>query len=281
MWFSEKRESNFYFMPGIPSEMKHLIEDAILPDILSRFELAKIVHKYAMVSGLGEAKISIALKDFEDALPDYIKMAYLPTLNEGVKLRLSAQVTKDKLRDLDKELTFHLHEINSILKYNVYSNDPGDSLIAYISREMSKKNLRLSTIECFTGGYLCYKITSMGTSYKYYAGSLVLSSPQQKNEIFININDKFLSGRGFYSKDDAIAIAKNMQQKYNSDIVLVITDMSKNSKKVSIACAYRDEVLAEEISLYNTNTAERHEDIKLCTHRAYYFYLTCLNGKHR
>jgi nicotinamide-nucleotide amidase len=87
MWFDENNII-YVSMPGVPHEMKHLMETHVIPRLAERFPLPTIVHKNMMVVGLGESRIAQMISEIEDSLPSYIKLAYLPELGV-VKLRLS------------------------------------------------------------------------------------------------------------------------------------------------------------------------------------------------
>ena len=87
MWF-EWEGKVFVSMPGVPHEMRYMLSMHVLPKIIEQFKLAKIINKYIMCAGIGESAINERIEDIEDALPEYISLAYLPNLG-NVKLRLS------------------------------------------------------------------------------------------------------------------------------------------------------------------------------------------------
>ena len=89
MWFHEN-ETVFISMPGVPNEMKHLMQTKVLPKIQQEFNLPFIIHKTIMTYGQGESLIAERIADFEDNLPSSIKLAYLPNYGR-VRLRLTAK----------------------------------------------------------------------------------------------------------------------------------------------------------------------------------------------
>ena len=89
MWI-EKNNKVFISLPGVPFEMKALIQNEVIPKLTERFHLPFIIHKTLMVYGLGESTLAARIEAWEDALPEFIKLAYLPDLGR-VRLRLSAK----------------------------------------------------------------------------------------------------------------------------------------------------------------------------------------------
>ena len=104
MWL-ENEETVFISMPGVPFEMKHLVQDQVLPKLQERFDRPYIIHRTVVTYGVGESAIAEMIEDWENTLPDFIKLAYLPNLGK-VRLRLSARGTnKEVLKNrLEKEL---------------------------------------------------------------------------------------------------------------------------------------------------------------------------------
>ena len=84
-----KGNTIYISMPGVPYEMKGIMEDAVIPLLKEKFQLPVIVHRTMLTAGIGESALAEIIKDFEDALPSEIKLAYLPTYGM-VRLRLSS-----------------------------------------------------------------------------------------------------------------------------------------------------------------------------------------------
>ena len=95
MWFDTPEGGVVVSLPGVPFEMEHLMEDEVIPRLQSRFELSSIVHRTLITRGIPESILAQRISSWEDALPDYLHLAYLPAPNV-VRLRLSAY-------DVDKE----------------------------------------------------------------------------------------------------------------------------------------------------------------------------------
>src|SRR5258706_9799610 len=91
--FFEKNNKIFISMPGVPHEMKHIMQKRVLPLLQQRYDLPHIGHRTLLTFGVGESFLAERIKDFEKALPSNIKLAYLPNFGM-VRLRLTASGEK-------------------------------------------------------------------------------------------------------------------------------------------------------------------------------------------
>ena len=102
MWF-EKDNTIFVSMPGVPHEMKYLVEKKIIPKLMEVFQSNIIYHKLIMTAGIGESWLAEKIEKWESSLPENISLAYLPSYGQ-VKLRLTA-------RGQDKQFRIHCKSI--------------------------------------------------------------------------------------------------------------------------------------------------------------------------
>ena len=91
IWIQE-RGKVFVSTPGVPFEMKNLITNQVIPKINNTFKRPHILHRTLMTYGVGESALAERIESWEEALPSFIKLAYLPNLGK-VHLRLSAKGT--------------------------------------------------------------------------------------------------------------------------------------------------------------------------------------------
>ena len=120
MWF-EKAGKIFVSMPGVPHEMKGMMETTVIPELVKRFDIPFIEHRTLMTFGIGESSIADMIIDFEEALPPQIKLAYLP--NYGmVRLRLTASGTnKDEIETVLNEKFSSLQQL--VAAYMITNED--------------------------------------------------------------------------------------------------------------------------------------------------------------
>lgn len=168
MWF-EHDQRVYVSLPGVPFEMKHLMSNRILPKLTEHFETPIIKHKMIRTVGIGESFLAERIEAWEDALPDHIKLAYLPSFG-GVKLRLTA--TGDDNARLDQELAEQVANVLPLIQKNVYGFD-NDELETVVGKLLTDKKLTLAAAESCTGGYLSAQITKVPGSSAYFWGSVV------------------------------------------------------------------------------------------------------------
>ncbi|QHW01526.1 competence/damage-inducible protein A [Spirosoma endbachense] len=168
MWF-EHDGCVYVSLPGVPFEMKHLMSNRILPKLREHFKTPIIKHKMIRTVGIGESFLAERIEAWEDALPEPIKLAYLPSFG-GVKLRLTTTGDNDAL--LDQQLAEQVEKVLPLIEKNVYGYDD-DELEVVVGRLLKDKQLTLGIAESCTGGYVSSQITKVPGSSAYFWGSIV------------------------------------------------------------------------------------------------------------
>jgi nicotinamide-nucleotide amidase len=177
MWF-EKDNKVVLSMPGVPHEMKNIMESEAIPLIKSKFELPEIIHKNIMTIGMGESIIAEKIVDIESNLPKNIKLAYLPNLGK-VRLRLSAYTTKvEKINTINLVNNFSEQIVNRITE-NVYGFDE-QKIEEVIGQLLLKNNETITTAESCTGGTIASILSSIPGCSAYYLGSYITYSYEMK-----------------------------------------------------------------------------------------------------
>ncbi len=156
-------------MPGVPEEMKSIMVAHVLPIISSSFHSDFIVHQTILTAGLGESFLAEKIVDEESALPDYIKLAYLPHYR-FVKLRLTGK-GKDHER-LKKEIEFHKNQLAKKLEEHVVALDDF-TLEQVLGKLMTEQGKTIGIAESCTGGLIGHKLTQVVGSSKFFKGSMV------------------------------------------------------------------------------------------------------------
>ncbi len=212
MWF-EKNKTIFVSMPGVPHEMKGMMEQYILPELKKRFGLKPIIHRTLLTAGIGESFLAEMLVDFEKNLSPNIKLAYLP--NYGmVRLRLSGDMQQIEEKTIEENFS----QLKNIVQdYLVVDMDL--SIQEAISAIFIEKRLTLSIAESCTGGYISHLITAIPGSSSFFLGGVV----SYANEVKINMLDV---PEGIIQKHGAVSIqtvekmAEGIREKTGSDISL-------------------------------------------------------------
>ncbi len=180
MWL-EKNNTIFISLPGVPYEMKGLMNDEVLPRISEKFDRPFILHKTLLTYGLGESVIAERIKDWEAALPESIKLAYLPNLGR-VRLRLSS-TGFDKAAitaGVDAQVSALLPLINDVF----VGFEEQSSIEQIIGNQLVKHGKTLAVAESCTGGKIAENITAHPGASAYFKGGLWRMQLRFKNRCF-------------------------------------------------------------------------------------------------
>ena len=208
-------------MPGVPFEMKYLMEHEVLPRLKMRFPGKPIAHRTILTAGEGESILAETLSEWEDRLPQNLKLAYLPSLGQ-VRLRITG--TSDDEQTLNAVLDQKAAELNAILGNIVYSAG-SDQLEAAIGRMLVHRKLKLATAESCTGGYLAHLLTSIPGASAYFVGSILAYSNEVKSSL-LGVNPETLDRYGAVSQQTVIEMARGALGKLPADLVIAISGIA-------------------------------------------------------
>ncbi len=253
MWF-EKDDTIFVSVPGVPFEMKYLVEHELLPKLLKNEKTDVIYHKTVLTQGIPESMLAVKIEDWENALPENIKLAYLPS-PMSVRLRLSATGTKEsQLIDLVDEQIQKLQQIipESIFGYNK------ETLAEVIGELLKSESKTLAVAESCSGGYISHLITSVPGSSEFFNGSVTAYSNQIKEGV-LGVDGNIISEFGAVSKQVAKEMALGVKRNLNSDYAVSTTGIAgptggSNEKPVGtvwIGIAGKNEVFAKKFVFGN------------------------------
>jgi nicotinamide-nucleotide amidase len=212
MWF-EENNTIYVSMPGVPYEMKHMMQQTILPRLQDRFVEGVIHHKMIKTIGIAESKLADLIEDWENNLPDNIKLAYLPTYGQ-VKLRLTS--TGSEIGALESATKDQVNQLLPIIENYVYGFDD-DEIETVIGQTLKKENLTLATAESCTGGQVASLITSVPGSSSYYMGSIISYDNRIKMEQ-LGVSEDLLIKHGAVSEEVVSAMANGVRDKLNVSI---------------------------------------------------------------
>ncbi len=194
MWF-ERDGKVLVAMPGVPFETRQMFREAVVPRLLQRFTSSiAIEHRTILVTDWTESCLAMEISDWEDALPPYIHLAYLP--KPGL-IRLRLDGTHNDRNFINAELDKYKAELVNHLGDSVlFAEDkPVEEILLHY---LAQKGLTIATAESCTGGNMSRLITSVPGSSASYKGSIVAYS----NDIKINllgVSDTTLASNGAVS----------------------------------------------------------------------------------
>jgi len=240
MWF-EDRGTVFVSMPGVPFEMKGLMNDEVLPRLRQHFQTPAIEHVVVQTVGLGESFLAQRIEDWENRLPANVKLAYLPSLG-GVRLRLTGH--DDGQPNLRARMEALLPELRTLLGEHIFAE--GEiNLETAVGNLLAERGLTVGTAESCTGGLLAHRLTSVPGSSRYYQGSIIAYSNDIKTQE-LGVQLETLAAYGAVSEPAVAEMAEGLRRRLGVDVALATSgiagpDGGTDAKPVGTICiAYAD-----------------------------------------
>ena len=206
MWF-DKDGKVVISLPGVPFEMKHLMEDEVLPRLKERFALREIVHRTMITAGIAESMLAERISAWEDALPPYLKLAYLPAPNI-VRLRLSAyEVDGDSVREaIDREFS----KLYDIIPQAIVGFEQA-SVEQLVHQRLIERGETLSVAESCTGGSIASKFTAQAGASQYFLCGVVSYSNESKCNV-LGVDAESIKSYGAVSEAVACQMAEGVRR---------------------------------------------------------------------
>jgi nicotinamide-nucleotide amidase len=217
MWF-EHDGKILVSMPGVPHEMKYLMEYEVLPRLKAKIQAAPIAHRTLLTAGTGESELALLLDTFEDTLPENLKLAYLPNLGQ-VRLRLTGRHHDEN--ELNTLLDEKAAEMEQIVQEFVFGHDT-ETLEEVIGKIAKAKNLTIGTAESCTGGGIAQKLTSVPGSSAYFEGSIIAYSYAVKRNI-LKVKDTTLQVHGAVSEATVTEMVSGALDSLGVDVALSVS----------------------------------------------------------
>ena len=251
MWF-EQKGCYWMSMPGVPHEMKKLVKDFVLPKLSQVFDLPVIYHKLIKTAGIGESWLADLIKDWENALPSHIRLAYLPSLGH-VKLRLTAFGEDKKV--LAAAVEQQIQNILPTISNYVYGYNE-ETLETAVGKLLKTSGKTLALAESCSGGYISHLITTVPGSSNYLRGTVVPYHNDLKQQV-LGVSSATLAQHGAVSEETVREMATGVKKLFGSDYGLASSGIAgpdggtpdKPVGTVWIACAGPDFVEAKLLQL--------------------------------
>jgi len=208
-------------MPGVPSEMKHIMQEHVLPLVASRAGGKVIIHKNIMTYGTFEAKLAERLTIFEQKLPREIRLAYLPAWGV-IKLRLTG--IGDDRNSISGMIDEQVRKLYSVIPDVIYGEDEA-TLEEVIGILLSDNHLTLSTAESCTGGKIASLITSVPGSSAWFRGSVVAYDNSIKTSLLF-VDAETIRLHGAVSEETAVAMALGIRKLTGTDYSVAVTGIA-------------------------------------------------------
>ena len=260
MWF-EELGMIWVSMPGVPFEMKAIMETEVLPRLIKHFQLPVIVHQVMKTIGIGESYLSDLIQDWELQLPSHIKLAYLPSLGI-VKLRLTG--FGDSAEILHQQIRAEYAKVMPLIKSYVFGYDK-DELADVLGKLLTAQHATLAVAESCTGGYLAHQFTQHAGSSAYFLGGvLAYSNDVKMNQL--GVSSQILEEHGAVSEACVSSMASGARQTTGSTYALATSGIAgpdggtpdKPVGTIWIALAHPSGVIARKLTMGGTRVQNIH-----------------------
>jgi len=218
MWIKEDGVV-YVSLPGVPFEMKNLMKDQVIPKLAAEFERPHILHKTLVTYGLGESAIAEKIESWENNLPHFIKLAYLPNLGK-VRLRLSAKGTDKKA--ITSAVDAEMQKLYPLIGDIIYGFEDDESLEEVVANLMTTKQFTLATAESCSGGKIAQHITALSGASAYFKGSIVSYATETKIEV-LKVPAMIIEKYSVVSGEVAELMAKNVKNLLKTDFAVATT----------------------------------------------------------
>lgn len=221
MWFDTTTGGVVVSLPGVPFEMEHLMDDEVVPRLKARYELKSIVHLTLITRGIPESILAERIAAWEDALPEYMHLAYLPAPNV-VRLRLSAyDVDQSTARS---EIGAEFEKLHAIIGDNIVGME-GATLEERVHEILTTCGLTLATAESCTGGSIAAKFTAIPGASAHFLAGIVAYSNDIKRSV-LGVSEESLARYGAVSEQVAREMAEGARRLSGADYVIATTGIA-------------------------------------------------------
>jgi nicotinamide-nucleotide amidase len=251
MWM-EKENTVFISLPGVPYEMKYLIDNEVIPNLVQKYERPYIVHQTIMTYGRGESLIAEQIEEWEDNLPNFIKLAYLPSPGK-VRLRLTARGNNKEV--LQKEIEKQVQLLDVLIHDIIVGYNEDEPIEVVLGKLLTEKKLTLATAESCTGGKIAATLSAVSGASNYFKGSVVSYATQTKVDI-LGVSKETIDKYSVVSAEVAKEMALGVQKLTQADYTIATTGNAGPAKgdadaelgTVFIAIATPNNVFIEEFN---------------------------------
>ncbi len=220
MWL-EKKGVAFVFMPGVPFEMKGIFTDELLPRIKERFQAIPYEKRVIMTTGIGESFLADKIKDWEDALPEFLSLAYLPQYGM-VRLRLSGR--HEDARLLHETLDREVAKLVALISEYIFAmqDQPIERTVFDL---LKNKGMTFASAESCTGGNIGHVITLIPGSSEVFKGTAVTYATPMKTKV-LGVTAEMIEKQGVVSQEVVESMATGVRDLMEADFGVATTGVA-------------------------------------------------------
>jgi len=251
MWF-ERGGEVLVALPGVPFEMKYLLDEEVVPRLRNHFSISEITHKTMTTFGIAESMLAETIAAWETALPSYLHLAYLPGPS-GIRLRLSTygEVGTGAQEEVGRQFA----KLEKIIPDYVVGYD-GETVSSAVAKMLTARGQTLAVAESCTGGALSARFTALSGASEYFLGGVVAYDNAVKTHV-LGVDSATIEQHGAVSREVAEQMAAGVLRLTGSDYAISTTGIAgpaggtpeKPVGTVWIAVAHNDGVHSRLLTL--------------------------------
>ena len=222
----QNNKTFFISLPGVPYEMKYIIENELKPWVITNFDAFYNVHQSIITQGVGESLLAERIADWENNLPNTIKLAYLPSPGM-VKLRLSSS-GKDK-QAVERSIADQVNMLALTIGDCIVSYDEQLPLPYQIYSLLNSKNQTIALAESCTGGKLAECFTEIPGISNVFRGGIIPYATDTKVKL-LGVSQDTISQETVVSAGVAMEMALQAKIKFQTDYAIASTGNAGPSK---------------------------------------------------
>ncbi len=215
----ERGGREYVILPGVPSEMREIMEARVLPVLRERAGRRTVGRRVLRVAGMGESAVE------ELVTPVYAKWKEDPVTilaSPGeVQLHLRSVGEPDHV---ERRLNEMEADFRAALGSRIFSRG-GEDLAASVGSLLRERGKTLAVAESCTGGMIAKLVTDVPGSSEYFLGGIVSYGNAAKSA-FLGVREETLSARGAVSEETAREMASGALERFGSDLALGVTGIA-------------------------------------------------------
>jgi nicotinamide-nucleotide amidase len=221
MWF-ERGDRVFISMPGVPYEMKGMMEEEVFGKLAAFYNRPVIRHRTILTTGVGESFLANQLSEWEKMLEERkIALAYLPSPGM-VKLRMSSY--GEEGRDVEADFKLCEAELHRLVGEHIYGYDK-DTLQEIVGVQLRALDGTLAVAESCTGGTLARMLTSVPGASDYLIGGVIAYNNGVKTDL-LSVDNELIKQYNVVSSQVAEAMAMGARRRFKSDWAIATTGVA-------------------------------------------------------
>jgi nicotinamide-nucleotide amidase len=222
MWFVGERGQIVVSLPGVPFEMEHLMSDEVMPRLKERLSLRANIHRTMITSGLAESLLAERISQWEEALPEGVKLAYLPAPNV-VRLRLSSYDVENEV-EMRQTIEALFSQLYKIIPEHIVGFENA-SVQELVHDMLIERGASLAVAESCTGGVIASRFTAMAGASSYFKCGVVAYANETKSDV-LGVNAEDIECYGAVSESVARQMAEGARRVAGADYAVATTGIA-------------------------------------------------------